>query len=450
MPKLAAVDPAPPAAVTPATGSTPAVPPLAPKVPRLRALAAVIAVPLGAALLTGASITAAVAAGFVAGVVTAVLLALVDGFTPNAYASAAAFARAVCGVALVGCAAVIALEIRFPGLGGAALAAAVPAGALLGGMVLASSALIPGCRNRPVRAIVLGHAGESPLDPYAEHLSAAVVVLDRIVLPDPTARIADRIALQRPDVVLVEAPVAELDFGVLRMCSEYAIRVLVLVRPPYALATGHAIVRLGGLPWVQFAPFAVSPRHLRAKRALDLLLVIVGSVLFAPMVALVGLVVACTSQGGALYRQRRVGAGGRVFWVYKFRTMCADAERETGPVLASEADPRVTAIGRVLRRFRIDELPQLWNVLRGDMSLVGPRPERPELVQQFAEVPEYAHRHLLRPGITGLAQLVGGYSSGPVDKLRCDLLYLSGRSLRLDLRLIGSTLLLFLRGFPVD
>jgi lipopolysaccharide/colanic/teichoic acid biosynthesis glycosyltransferase len=132
----------------------------------------------------------------------------------------------------------------------------------------------------------------------------------------------------------------------------------------------------------------------------------------------------------------------------KIRTMAVDVESATGPMLASTDDPRVTPLGRVMRRYRLDEMPQLWNVLRGEMSLVGPRPERPEFVTQFRELALYDLRHLIRPGLTGIAQLTGGYAATVEDKLRCDLLYVGGRSLRLDLTLLAQTVFDLLRGFP--
>jgi lipopolysaccharide/colanic/teichoic acid biosynthesis glycosyltransferase len=132
----------------------------------------------------------------------------------------------------------------------------------------------------------------------------------------------------------------------------------------------------------------------------------------------------------------------------KFRTMRVDAERESGPALAHPGDERVTRVGRFLRRLRLDELPQLWNVVCGHMSLVGPRPERPEFVAELRRLPHYELRHLIRPGLTGIAQLTGGYAATAEEKLRCDLLYLHSRSLRSDLMLLLLTVVELCRGFP--
>jgi lipopolysaccharide/colanic/teichoic acid biosynthesis glycosyltransferase len=155
------------------------------------------------------------------------------------------------------------------------------------------------------------------------------------------------------------------------------------------------------------------------------------------------LVVALTSPGPVLFVQERVGHRGRTFPLIKFRTMRIDAESATGPVLsAGKQDPRMTPVGRWLRLFRLDEIPQLINVVRGEMSLVGPRPERPHFVEQFAaRNPVYLRRHGVRPGITGLAQLHGGYHTDARDKLRFDLFYAAHHSLLLDISVLARTVL---------
>ena len=142
-------------------------------------------------------------------------------------------------------------------------------------------------------------------------------------------------------------------------------------------------------------------------------------------------------RGPVFYTQPRLGKGGRVFRVYKFRSMVPDAERMSGAVWASENDPRITAVGRVLRNRALDELPQVINMFRGDLSLVGPRAERPELAAEIAErVPDFERRLLVRPGLTGLAQVYGTYDTDPHNKLRYDTLYMRRMSPWLDLKLL--------------
>lgn len=179
------------------------------------------------------------------------------------------------------------------------------------------------------------------------------------------------------------------------------------------------------------------------KRVSDTLVAILGLLLMAPLMAIVALLIKITSPGPAVFAQERIGRFGQKFNVYKFRTMVADAEARSGPILANGTkDSRLTPLGKWLRLFRFDELPQLWNVLCGEMSLVGPRPERPVFVEKFLEtVPAYAQRHLVRPGITGLAQVCGGYHTDARDKLRFDLIYVSHRSVWLDLSILLRTVL---------
>jgi sugar transferase (PEP-CTERM system associated) len=181
------------------------------------------------------------------------------------------------------------------------------------------------------------------------------------------------------------------------------------------------------------------------KRVSDLVLAALALVLAVPVMALVALAVRLTSKGPVLYHQSRVGRHGRVFTVHKFRSMDHDAEADTGAVWSKgEADPRITAVGHVLRRTRLDELPQLWNILKGDMSFVGPRPERPEFVSQLArEIPYYGQRHVVRPGLTGWAQVRYTYGASVEDalmKLQYDLFYIKNLSLALDVFILFSTM----------
>jgi exopolysaccharide biosynthesis polyprenyl glycosylphosphotransferase len=176
------------------------------------------------------------------------------------------------------------------------------------------------------------------------------------------------------------------------------------------------------------------------KRLLDLAVASVLSILTLPVLMICALLVRATSPGPVLYRQRRVGRGRKVFVLWKLRTMRVDAEHDEREVLARPDDPRLTPVGAVLRRYRLDELPQLWNVVNGSMSLVGPRPERPGFVERYlAQVPGYAERFTIQPGLTGLAQINGEYHSSAQNKLRYDLAYVANQSLWLDLSILFRT-----------
>lgn len=177
------------------------------------------------------------------------------------------------------------------------------------------------------------------------------------------------------------------------------------------------------------------------KRMLDIAVSIPAIVILLPLMALTAIAIKADSKGPVIYSQERVGQYGKTFKVYKFRSMKQDAEAKSGPVLAKEGDSRITKVGRFIRATRIDELPQLFNVLKGEMSIVGPRPERPFFVEQFIkEKPEYAYRHNVKPGITGLAQIAGKYNTTAYDKLIYDLIYIQEVSIKTDLIIMLQTL----------
>lgn len=197
--------------------------------------------------------------------------------------------------------------------------------------------------------------------------------------------------------------------------------------------------------WMVFNPgFAVSQGMFIQKRIFSLIVSIVLLLLSSPIFLLLMLLIKLDSKGPIFYRQERVGQDGKTFWLVKFRSMCENAETETGPVWSAENDKRVTRVGRIMRRARLDELPQLFNVLRGDMSLVGPRPERPHFVQQLSEsIPFYPLRHVVKPGITGWAQINYGYANTldhTVEKLQYDLFYIKNMSWVLDVLIVLETI----------
>ena len=216
---------------------------------------------------------------------------------------------------------------------------------------------------------------------------------------------------------------------------------LLTVPSPYEILIGRLEhLHLHDIPMLRVLGAVPGGSERVTKRLFDVMLALVLLIATVPVLALVAVAVRLTSAGPVVFRQERIGRGRRPFTIFKFRTMHAHAEDGTGPVLAREHDPRATAVGRFLRASRLDELPQLWNVLRGDMSFVGPRPERPEFVERFeAEVTAYAERFKIRPGLTGYAQVNGEYHSTPATKLKYDLAYMYNRTLWLDLRILADT-----------
>jgi sugar transferase (PEP-CTERM system associated) len=219
----------------------------------------------------------------------------------------------------------------------------------------------------------------------------------------------------------------------------------------YEAITGKVPLESLRLGWLLFSPsFSDFRLVLIYKRFASILVAAAGLLLSLPLLPLVALAIKSSSRGPILYRQKRVGRDGAVFECFKFRTMRADAEADTGATWASDDDPRITAVGRFLRASRLDEIPQLWNVLLGEMSFVGPRPERPEFVQWLAqEIPHYHVRHIIRPGITGWAQVRYRYGNSIEDakeKLRYDLFYVKNISPGFDLLIVFYTIKIILLG----
>lgn len=191
---------------------------------------------------------------------------------------------------------------------------------------------------------------------------------------------------------------------------------------------------------------AAKPTYDAVKRALDLILGALAAICAALPMLLIALAVRLDSPGPAIYRQERLGLDGKPFTLFKFRSMRTDAE-SGGPRWAEKYDPRVTRAGRVLRMTRLDELPQLWNILRGEMSFVGPRPERKYFYEAFEErLPGFSRRMAVKPGLTGWAQVNGGYDLQPPDKLLFDMEYIRKRSIGLDLRCLLMTVRIVLGG----
>jgi sugar transferase (PEP-CTERM system associated) len=213
----------------------------------------------------------------------------------------------------------------------------------------------------------------------------------------------------------------------------------------YEEYTGKIAVENLRPSWLIFSDGFRKGRMLAAcKRTADVVGAAVGLLVAAPVFCLVALAVRLSSRGPAFYSQRRVGKDGKVFTIHKFRSMRQDAEAQSGAVWSTENDPRVTPVGRILRRTRLDEIPQLWNVLVGDMSFVGPRPERPEFVADLTtKIPFYGQRHVVRPGVTGWAQVRHNYGSSVEDalqKLQFDLFYIKNLSIAFDLFICFETL----------
>lgn len=230
---------------------------------------------------------------------------------------------------------------------------------------------------------------------------------------------------------------------VLRLCDGKPVS-LKLVPDFYTLIGGMARTEhMYGLPLIEVLPEPMPAWEQSTKRLIDIVVSLAVLLVGLPVWVTIAVLIRTTSQGPAIYRQYRVGQHGRRFTMYKFRTMRRDAEADTGPIWAQMNDPRYTPLGRWLRRTRLDEVPQFWNVLTGDMSLVGPRPERPYFVEKLSEeIPLYNRRHRVKPGITGWAQVKWKYDSSLEDvrqKVKYDLFYIENVNLRMDFKILFRT-----------
>lgn len=199
---------------------------------------------------------------------------------------------------------------------------------------------------------------------------------------------------------------------------------------------------------IQVAKPVLQPKrlYLISKRVFDLAFSFLGLLILALPMTMIALIIVLDSPGAPIFKQERLGLHGKPFMIYKFRSMRLNAE-ENGPQWADEQDPRCTRFGQFLRRTRLDELPQLWNILRGDMSFVGPRPERAYFYRKFEEhIPGFSNRLMVTPGLTGHAQVNGGYSLKPEEKIVYDMEYIEKRSVRMDLKCIIKTICVVLCG----
>jgi exopolysaccharide biosynthesis polyprenyl glycosylphosphotransferase len=228
----------------------------------------------------------------------------------------------------------------------------------------------------------------------------------------------------------------------LKVVNKHVVNVR-LVPDLFQLLTLKARVEdLDGFPVISVDEPPLRGMLLLTKRGMDIAVSASLLILFLPFILLIALLIKLTSKGPVFYHQERMGLDGKKFVMHKFRTMVCDAESQTGPVMCAPGDPRMTGIGKFLRKFSLDEIPQLVNVLRGEMSLVGPRPERPVFVKEFREkIPKYMLRHKVKSGVTGWAQVHGLRQDTPIDKrLDYDFYYIQNWSLSLDLKILWKTL----------
>lgn len=242
--------------------------------------------------------------------------------------------------------------------------------------------------------------------------------------------------IQYDGVIICDVP-STVRNGLLKYCYSHSIRVYLTPKISDILTRSAEEINLFDTPLLLVRNGEMNVEQQVAKRFMDIVISVIALIVASPFMLLTGIAIKCCDKGPIFYKQKRLTMNGREFYVYKFRSMYIDAEKDGVARLAQEGDHRITPIGAFIRKVRLDELPQIINILRGDMSIVGPRPERPEIAKKYKElIPEFEYRLKVKAGLTGYAQIYGKYNTTPYDKLKLDLTYIQNYSLLLDIKLM--------------
>ena len=285
---------------------------------------------------------------------------------------------------------------------------------------------------------------------YGSHQAASLVlkmsqrvdkymICESVSVSEDPIKIREQI-LKYEGVIICDIP-AELRNDYLKFCFEHSVRANIAPKISDIIIRGADDIRLFDTPLMLCRNYGLDYEQRFIKRAFDIVFSLVMLLIASPVMLISALAIKLCDGGPVFYKQRRLTIDEKEFDVYKFRSMIVDAEKNSGPQLASDDDPRITPVGRFLRKTRLDELPQLLNILKGEMSVVGPRPERPEITEEYKkEMPEFGFRLKVKAGLTGYAQVTGVYDTSPYDKLKMDLMYIENYSIRMDLQIILMTL----------
>ncbi|MBQ9614443.1 MAG: exopolysaccharide biosynthesis polyprenyl glycosylphosphotransferase [Lachnospiraceae bacterium] len=299
----------------------------------------------------------------------------------------------------------------------------------------------------PPSKLILIH-GERPIGDILHKFSTRpdkYKVIETIDIADGIDAIKGRILEQKKPVVLWDINVSDRN-KLMKFCYENSIRIYLMPKIPDVLIAGSAQLHLFDTPLFMTREYALTFNQRLIKRTIDVVCAALLLLITSPIFAVTALLVHFYDGGPVFYKQTRCTIGQKEFKIIKFRSMRVDAEKDGVARLASQNDDRITPIGAFIRKVRIDELPQLINILSGDMSFIGPRPERPEIIAQYVEeMPEFVFRMKVKAGLAGYAQIYGKYNTTPYDKLKLDLTYIQSYSVWLDLKLMLLTLKILLR-----
>lgn len=296
------------------------------------------------------------------------------------------------------------------------------------------------------RDLVLIH-GDRPYDTIVEkfHSRPDKFHIDRCVnYKDDFKVLTEEIIPQYDAVIIWDIP-TEARNKILKYCYGHAIRVYIMPKIPDVILKGADQMNLFDTPILLTREYKLTFEQRFCKRLIDIVCSFILLIITSPFMLLTALAVKLYDGGPCIYKQVRCTAGGKEFKIMKFRSMCVDAEKDGVARLASKGDSRITPVGKFIRACRLDELPQLLNILKGEMSFIGPRPERPEIIAQYMEMmPEFAFRMRVKAGLAGYAQVYGKYNTTPYDKLKLDLYYIENYSVWLDIKLMLLTLKILL------
>ena len=285
---------------------------------------------------------------------------------------------------------------------------------------------------------------------YGSHQAASLVlkmsqrvdkymICESISINEDTEKICELI-LRYEGVIICDIP-AELRNDYVKFCYENSIRAYIAPKISDIIIRGADDIRLFDTPLLLSRNYGLDFEQRLLKRIFDIVFSLVVITLLSPVMLISAIAVKLYDGGPVLYKQKRLTIDEKEFYIYKFRSMITDAEKKGGFQLATDDDPRITPVGKILRKIRMDELPQLFNILKGEMSVVGPRPERPEFTELYKkEMPEFTFRLKVKAGLTGYAQVTGTYDTSPYDKLKMDMMYIENYSFRLDLQIILMTI----------
>ncbi|MEE5993183.1 MAG: sugar transferase [Oscillospiraceae bacterium] len=274
------------------------------------------------------------------------------------------------------------------------------------------------------------------------------MICESVSVSEGYERITEKI--RQYDGVIIHDISADIRNALIKFCFQNQLRAYIVPKVSDIILSGADTLRLFDTPLLLCRNQGLTLEQRLLKRLFDIIFSVIALLILSPLMLICALAVKCCDGGKIFYKQKRLTEGGREFDCCKFRSMIPNAE-EHGVQLASEYDTRITPVGRILRRFRLDELPQLFNILKGEMSVVGPRPERPELTRKYQEkFPEFEFRLSVKAGLTGYAQVTGGYHTSPYDKLRMDLMYIENYSLLKDMQIILMTVKTMLFPSPAN